>query len=77
LSQRRLAYVQARPGQKNQLDAARYAANRSIHQIIGVTLPYGVMNFPLNIKDIFDTYAGIRWLPAGHLPPTYFRDCTP
>jgi hypothetical protein len=61
-------YEQARPALEDLLEGARYAVNHSIHQLTGLTRPYGVMRFPLNTRDIFDTFAGIRWLPEGHLP---------
>jgi hypothetical protein len=60
-------YEQARPALQDLLEGARYALNLSIHQLTRLTRPYGVMRFPLNTRDIFDTFAGICWLPEGHL----------
>jgi hypothetical protein len=49
------------------LDGARYVTNRSLHQLLALMWPTGVMRFPLRSGNIFNTFAGVFWLPEGRL----------
>ncbi len=62
-------YLDKRTDVAGLLDATRYATNRSLHQLLEMMRPWGVMAFPLNPNDIFDTFRGVRWIPEGLLPP--------
>jgi hypothetical protein len=51
------------------LNAARYATNRSLHQLLALMVPRGAMVFPFNPNDIFGTFTAVFWLREEHLPP--------
>jgi hypothetical protein len=62
-------YEERRAEVEGLLNGARYATNRSLHQLLVPTTAYGLMRFPFNPNHIFNTFAGVRWLAERHLPP--------
>ncbi|WP_116203895.1 hypothetical protein [Amycolatopsis circi] len=53
------------------LAGARYAVNRSIHQLLDFAQVAGAMRFPLRLgqSGLFNTFAEIRWVGEQALPP--------
>ncbi|GAB3460180.1 hypothetical protein [Actinophytocola sediminis] len=62
-------YQDRRVEEEGLLKGARYATNRSLHQLLALMVPWGTMRLPLNTRDIFGTFGGVRWLSESKLPP--------
>jgi hypothetical protein len=63
-----LTYRSVRPPMAPLLHGARYACNRSVHQLLTLTRVHRVMRFPLTPSMIFNTYGTFRWVPEKLLP---------
>lgn len=63
------SYRAARPPRAALLDGARYASNRSLHQLLTLTRSIGGFRFPLVMPLIANEVGIIRWADGWHLPP--------
>ncbi|MEU0465041.1 hypothetical protein ABZ215_13640 [Amycolatopsis sp. NPDC006131] len=51
------------------VDGARYATNRSVHQLLALMRPLGAFVLPMKFPFGFDHFGGVKWLHEQHLPP--------
>ncbi|GAA2327454.1 hypothetical protein [Dactylosporangium salmoneum] len=61
------SYTATRARMVDLLEATRYAANHTVHQLSAVGQPIGVITWPLQ-WPIEYTVGHMEWVPEGHLP---------